>query len=265
MTPVPDRVQGWGDPDAAGDGLHAWLRSPTGDEIATGAGSAVFVHGAVAHERLAVRSVALTVDGAPVASTAALMPSPGLAAERPDLRDAGRAIFWGIVPLAAGSSAVELGLRVRPSAGSAIDLPISRLSRATSPAAGAGTGAGAATVAICMATYEPTRELLERQLESLRAQTHADWICVISDDASERGRGRRIERARRRATRGSSSRAPERRAAPTRTSTGRWRWRRRGAGYVALCDQDDRWHPDKLETLIAALGDGTASCSATCG
>ena len=38
-----------------------------------------------------------------------------------------------------------------------------------------------------MATYEPPAELLERQLESLRAQTHTDWICVISDDASEPG------------------------------------------------------------------------------
>src|SRR6185437_11332342 len=27
------------------------------------------------------------------------------------------------------------------------------------------------------------------------------------------------------------------------------------AGLVALCDQDDRWHPDKLATLRAALGD----------
>ena len=28
-----------------------------------------------------------------------------------------------------------------------------------------------------------------------------------------------------------------------------------GARHVALADQDDRWHPDKLETLLGALGD----------
>ena len=30
------------------------------------------------------------------------------------------------------------------------------------------------------------------------------------------------------------------------------------AEYVAFADQDDRWDADKLETLIAALGDGDA-------
>jgi glycosyltransferase involved in cell wall biosynthesis len=29
----------------------------------------------------------------------------------------------------------------------------------------------------------------------------------------------------------------------------------RDAELVALCDQDDRWHPDKLERLLAAIGD----------
>ena len=27
------------------------------------------------------------------------------------------------------------------------------------------------------------------------------------------------------------------------------------ADFVALCDQDDRWHPDKLERLMDAIGD----------
>ena len=39
-------------------------------------------------------------------------------------------------------------------------------------------------VAVAMATFEPEPELLERQLASLREQTHANWVCVISDDAS---------------------------------------------------------------------------------
>ena len=43
-------------------------------------------------------------------------------------------------------------------------------------------------LAICMATYEPRAELLERQLDSLGAQTDDDWVCVISDDASRPGR-----------------------------------------------------------------------------
>ena len=45
-------------------------------------------------------------------------------------------------------------------------------------------GADHPTVAIAMATHEPDRELLARQVDSIRAQTHEDWVCVVSDDAS---------------------------------------------------------------------------------
>ncbi len=34
-----------------------------------------------------------------------------------------------------------------------------------------------------MATYNPPDELFERQIDSIREQTHSDWVCVISDDA----------------------------------------------------------------------------------
>ena len=35
-----------------------------------------------------------------------------------------------------------------------------------------------------MATFEPEQELFERQVASLREQTHRNWLCVLSDDAS---------------------------------------------------------------------------------
>ena len=50
-------------------------------------------------------------------------------------------------------------------------------------------------VAICMATYEPSPSLLQRQLESIRAQTHRNWVCVISDDCSSLERFAAIEEA----------------------------------------------------------------------
>ena len=40
--------------------------------------------------------------------------------------------------------------------------------------------AAAPAVAICMATFEPPAGLLARQLDSIRAQTVEDWVCVIS-------------------------------------------------------------------------------------
>ena len=39
-------------------------------------------------------------------------------------------------------------------------------------------------VAVAMATHEPPPDLLERQIASLREQTHGNWLCVVSDDAS---------------------------------------------------------------------------------
>jgi hypothetical protein len=113
---------------------------------------------------------------------------------------------------------------------------------------------GAPLVAVAMATFEPPLELFRRQVESIRAQTLTDWVCVVSDDCSD----------------------PERFAALLRVLDGDERFvvsrshRRRGfyhnferalellpadARYVALADQDDVWDPDKLETLVGEIGD----------
>src|SRR5207253_9225558 len=113
-----------------------------------------------------------------------------------------------------------------------------------------------ARIAICMTTYNPPPELFGRQIASLRAQTEPDWICLISDDHSK----------------------PERYAA-IRTALGddpRFRLFRQpiNRGYyhnfehclslappdvefVALADQDDVWHRDKLAVLGSAFGPRT--------
>jgi hypothetical protein len=86
---------------------------------------------------------------------------------------------------------------------------------------------GSATVAVCLATHRPDAELLRRQLASLDAQTYADRVLVRTDDEPGRGAYRAFERC--------LARVPA------------------DAGYVAPCDQDDVWHPDKLAVLVAAL------------
>lgn len=106
-------------------------------------------------------------------------------------------------------------------------------------------------VAICMAAYEPEPTLLERQLDSIREQSHENWVCLVSDDGSK---GERWERLR------------ELTAADPRFTLSRGE-RRLGfylnferalgmvpaeASYVALADQDDRWYPQKLATLVGA-------------
>ena len=55
----------------------------------------------------------------------------------------------------------------------------------------------------------------------------------------------------------SRSRAPSERLGFYRNFERALDWRRAQAELIALCDQDDRWHPDKLATLRCALGDAT--------
>ena len=77
-----------------------------------------------------------------------------------------------------------------------------------------------------MATYEPPLDLLARQLDSIRAQTHRNWVCVISDDCSGPERFARDRRRGRRRPALRASRARRGGSASTATSSARWRWPR---------------------------------------
>jgi glycosyltransferase involved in cell wall biosynthesis len=111
-----------------------------------------------------------------------------------------------------------------------------------------------ASVTICMATYEPPPDLLLTQLDSIREQTHGNWVCVISDDASSEATFDRLQELTRDDPRFLVSRSPER--------LGFYRNFERALSmappdtdYVTLCDQDDRWRPHKLERLIDGIGE----------
>src|SRR4051812_34672688 len=45
-------------------------------------------------------------------------------------------------------------------------------------------------VAIVMATVEPSLEFFQKQVDSLKRQTHPNWTCLITDDASDNKRAR---------------------------------------------------------------------------
>lgn len=109
-------------------------------------------------------------------------------------------------------------------------------------------------VAICMATFNPDPVLLERQIASIRAQTHEEWLCLISDDRSSEKHFDRLRGLTADDPRFALSRAEERlgfylnferalKMVPPQ------------AALVALADQDDRWYPEKLAELLAARGD----------
>jgi glycosyltransferase involved in cell wall biosynthesis len=108
-------------------------------------------------------------------------------------------------------------------------------------------------VAICMATYEPPPALLRRQLDSIREQTHRNWVCLISDDASSEAAFEGLLRETRDDPRFVVSRS-EGRLGFYRNFERALSMAPRDAGFVTLCDQDDRWLPEKLGRLLAAIG-----------
>ena len=111
---------------------------------------------------------------------------------------------------------------------------------------------GPIRVAICMATYEPRREQLERQIDSIRVQSNEDWICVVSDDCSSPEALAILERT--------VAGDPRFTISHSTCRLGFYRNFERalrmipdGPELVAFADQDDRWDPDKLDALIKTL------------
>ena len=109
-------------------------------------------------------------------------------------------------------------------------------------------------VAICMATFKPPVDLFRLQVASLQAQTHTNWVCIVCDDNTPNEEWDRARQAMK--------------------GDGRFVWFQNqarlnfydnfqnalghapaDAEFIALCDQDDIWHPDKLQTLLAAFRD----------
>jgi glycosyltransferase involved in cell wall biosynthesis len=107
-------------------------------------------------------------------------------------------------------------------------------------------------LAVCLATCEAPMDLLSRQVESIQAQTHERFVCIVSDDASSPDAFAAVERIRDGDERFTVTRSPQR--------LGFYRNFERAlslvppeAQYVAFSDQDDVWRPEKLETLLSEL------------
>jgi Glycosyl transferase family 2 len=229
-------------------GLQVQLDAPLPAELAIGAGTAVFVCGTCFSPAAPLASLALVVDGDEQPVLAHSMPRLDMlrTLEAPTSYRSG---FWGLARVRRAPTA--LGLRARFDDGSAAEVDLGSIPRAEPPTP---VSAAAPEIAICMATYEPPPELLRRQVESIRAQTHGDWLCVISDDCSSPERYAAIEAAIAGDARFVLSRSP-RRLGFYRNFERALSLAPAGACFVALADQDDAWHPDKLATLRAEIGD----------
>jgi GT2 family glycosyltransferase len=240
--------------------LVASLDFPLPRTVAPGRGSALFACGWCVSRAAPVRELELALDGHVTQASAQGMPRGDvLEALSPDAPPGSlMSGFWGVVPVAAGEPGqeLELVLRARLADGSDAVTSLGQISIAARQAPlelQPPEPSGGPFVVICMATHEPPPALLERQLESLRAQTHRNWVCVISDDCTRPERWAEIEDELGGDPRFVVSRSPER--------IGFYRNFERAlslvpaeADYVALADQDDRWDEDKLETLLGEIG-----------
>jgi len=189
-------------------------------------------------------------------ATGALSADPGSDAD-PSLLSY-RSGFWGIARIAPqpAESELELGLHATLQSGRDVGatlarLPVGRQAEpldVTWPPAAAGP-----PVAICMATYNPPADLLERQLASIRTQTHRNWVCVLSDDCSDPERYAAIQAMIEGDPRFILTRSRQRLGFYANFERA-LALSPRDAQFVALADQDDAWAPDKLETLLTRIG-----------
>ena len=240
--------------------LVARLERPLPATLPVGSATAVFCTGVCFYPDEAIERLEILVDGEAHRPSAFQMP-------RPDLAGIGgpdpgghryRSGFWGTVPIRASElpGKVELALRAHLASGASIQSSLGEIEVTPRAPAQAGSARpaspGPGLLAVCMATFEPDMELFEAQLRSLRAQSDQRWVCVISDDCSSERAFAQIQ-----ALIGEDPRFTLSRSA---TRLGFYRNFERAlkmapaeAELIALCDQDDRWHPDKLSVLRQSL------------
>lgn len=236
--------------------LEVRLESRLPASLAVGDGTTLLVVGKCHHPRHRIVRLTLTAGEAAY---------PVIGKDMPLLEDAQRQTpdgFWGMLEFGRheSSARIEVGIEATLDDGATVARALGSLQLVPSlehPPASAGDPGGAGPlVAICIATYDPPPALLERQLESIRGQSHGRWICLISDDCSTQHSFDRL----------CSMIDGDARFAVSRSS------RRLGfygnferalamvpseADFVALCDQDDRWYPEKLAVLLDGVGDAT--------
>jgi len=112
-------------------------------------------------------------------------------------------------------------------------------------------GGAGPLVAICLPTFNPPLDLLRRQLDSLKAQTHRQWLAIIVDDSSAAEVQAALQNL--------IADEPRFVFIPGSQRLGVYHNVERclrlvppQAEFVALADQDDCWYPPKLERLLAA-------------
>jgi glycosyltransferase involved in cell wall biosynthesis len=239
---------------------------PLPTRLPVGTATAALLSGSCFHRTRHVQTLEIVVDGASHRPAAFGMPRPDVARAA---REAGqlsyRSGFWGVLPIEARSAGeMEARLLARLADGRELTRTIGRIEIAERmPPAALGAHpdhSGGGLIAICMATFEPDIALFRTQVNSLRAQSDKRWVCLISDDCSSAERFDEMLKVLDGDPRFAVSRSDERLGFYGNFERA-LRLVPREAELVALCDQDDRWHPEKLEVLRGALGNAVLAYS----
>jgi glycosyltransferase involved in cell wall biosynthesis len=224
------------------------LETPLPASLAAGSSIALFCSGTASGEDGPLEDLEFVVGGERHAAAAMRMPRFDMPCRRSG--------FWGTVPVRApaGAGALELGAELRVPGGGREYVTLGRIEIVEPehpPALGIpGTDD---LIAICMGTFDPDPHLFRAQIDSLRAQTDPGWICLISDDHSSPERYAELCSIVGEDERFVISRC-ERRTGFYRNFERALTLAPAEAQLIALCDQDDVWHPDKLALLRASLG-----------
>lgn len=240
-------------------GFRVWARLPE-ETLPVGTGQAITITGTLQHRAIPVARAWLI--GAGDRREVALTPKvrsgrtgePGSADRRPRHRAAfrGQVVVrrWDgpEVPVALEAQLVD-GTRLTRDLGS-----IRTTARSGYRPVGVRWPSTGPRVAVCLATYRPNAAWLRQQLDSLLAQTHRNWVCIISDDASGSPWTEEI--------RGLAAGDERFVLLEHAENVGAYRNFERALGvvprdaqFVAFCDQDDVWDEDKLETLLRPMAD----------
>jgi glycosyltransferase involved in cell wall biosynthesis len=248
--------------------LFAKLEAILPEPLILGKGNALFVSGWCFHRERKVVDLGIRASGTDFRVLTHSMPRADVFAARDRATDPHdhryRSGFWAILPFQAsnGKESAELELVATLSSGEIATRTIGCVEVSPSPSMNGGppppsssTSPAEPLIAICMTTYNPRLDLFRRQISSLRDQTHGNWVCIVSDDDSRPDLYTAIRDEIDGDERFVLSQAEER--------LGYYRNFERalglvpmGAELVALCDQDDRWHQDKLQVLREAIEPG---------
>jgi glycosyltransferase involved in cell wall biosynthesis len=224
--------------------------------------NAIFCVGSCFHPSSAIRRLSVRTPGGLTEVRLKELPRIGLFRElhsqRPSRDPEGRSYrsgFWSIVPVGPmDPGTLEVTVVADLADGSTASAPFAEIPIVPMPGVDVGTPERAARIGVCMATYEPDPGLFRAQVESIRSQTSDEWVCYVSDDHSSESSWNEI-----RAVVGDDHRfvlsRSDRRLGFFRNFERALSMASEDCELIALSDQDDRWYPEKLEVLAAAIGE----------